>query len=154
MRVITKRIELFTFKEANKELRDKIRDSFSTIYNIYEHSTQERIETLKGVAKFINGKLDYTISFDFLRGNYIKITEFDNALLRDLMNSEESCPLTGVCYDDDIIELLKKGISLQETLENYLKSIHDEYEEMLKDDSLLDHCEANEYEFTIDGKIY
>lgn len=77
---------------------------------------------------------------------------------------ENSCVLTGVCYDDSILQpiydFLDKpiNISLDRLLENCLreicKDVENEIEGQSKEDSISEHFEANEYEFTQDGKRY
>lgn len=153
MRIETKEIKLFTFEEASQELRDKIRENFHLSYYYGEFMLQERIETLKALSDYINGKLDYSISLVPDRGEFIKITDYDERLLNELCNNDKDCPLTGVYYDDDIIQDIKEN-DLKCALSKYLDRIHDEYEWMLTDEYLLDLCEANEYEFTENGEIY
>ena len=49
---------------------------------------------------------------------------------------------------------LNKFGELNTGLNAYLRSIHKEYEYTLKDEYLNETCEANNYEFTENGKIY
>lgn len=162
MRQVTKTIDLVTFNEASEELKDKIRENFATIYDIYDHCMNERIDTLKKVAKILNGSLEYSISCVPNRGEYIKIIPKNESLDFDsfwqVINQDKDCPLTGVCYDHDILdqftEYTLNESKLQEVLNDYIDSIHNEYESMLEDDYLQELCKANEYEFTIDGEIY
>lgn len=163
MRTIKKEYKVYKFNEATRELKNKIKNYLSDDGSFFDHILQERIETLKALAKVLNGNLDYSISCVPDRGEYIRIKplnewnlDFDELL--KVIKSNEDCPLTGVCYDHDILDLLSKdGIStdsLKMALDNYLDSIHSEYESMLEDDYINDLCEANDYEFYENGKIF
>jgi len=61
--------------------------------------------------------------------------------------SEDDCVLTGVCWDIDIIQALKKG-----NLSSAMKSLHSDTEYLYSDEGLKELCEANEYHFTAEGK--
>jgi hypothetical protein len=96
------------------------------------------------------------------RGEFIKITPKNEKLnfkaLWKVIDVEKDCPLTGVCYDHDIIDHLSEynmtAKGLNYALGIYIESIHSEYESMFEDGYLEDYCEANEYEFTEDGEIF
>lgn len=78
---------------------------------------------------------------------------------------ESSCPMTGVCYDDDLLkpfiefldnpnessdleDLISDGVS------NLASSINSEYEHRKTEDYIAESCEANDYEFYADGSNY
>lgn len=157
METIIETFNVYTFEEASKELRDKIRYEIDRNWNLYEHHMQERIETLKCVADYLQCDLDYSLSCVPSRGEYIKLSPKNyNSIeenLPDLLEIKESCPFTGVCYDDDIIDDIKEH-GIDTALNKYIKSIHDEYEYMLTDEYLLEHCEANDYKFKENGELY
>lgn len=138
-----------TFEELTDEQKQKVIENFDNDGFLYEHCMQERINTLKKFAEYVNGELDYSISWVPCRGEYINIyVEHDDLkeYINDFINDEKDCPLTGVCYDEDLREALRDN-SLNEALEGYLNSIHSEYESMLTVEYIGDLCEANEYEF-------
>jgi len=153
MRTIIKEIKIYTFKEATPELRDKIRENFDYEYNLYDFCMEERVASLKSLASRIEADLDYSLSCVPDRGEYIRMTPSENTqeLYEEFRRDSKDCPLTGIYYDE---ELRQVGKTLDECLSEYINSIHDEYESMLSDEYLLDLCEANDYEFTEDGKIY
>ena len=156
MRIEIKEIKIFNFNEASKELKDKIIYNFSTIYDIYDACFSERVATLEKLAEILKGSLDYSLSCVPDRGECIKISpkyeNLDFEALKDL--DIDNCPLTGVCYDYDILKNVSDESTLNISLNNYITSIHDEFESMLEDDYLSEWCEASEYEFTEDGCIY
>jgi hypothetical protein len=144
------------FGELTKEQQEKaIENTFSNCPFHYEHCMQERIGTLKGLAEHLGGHLDYSISCVPDRGEFIKIThELSSSDLQEMIDLilDKDCPLTGVCYDHDIIDaIVKNDYSLQKGLNVYLKSIHDEYESMLGVEYISDLCDANDYEFDLDS---
>jgi hypothetical protein len=80
----------------------------------------------------------------------------------------DGCNLTGHCYDNSILwpiiskegrrEIVEQNLTPYEVIEKCLQSFHDdiksEDDAMKKDDYLIDHCEANNYEFTEEGKLF
>lgn len=75
-----------------------------------------------------------------------------------------SCPLTGVCFDDDLLEpiqdAVKKGYDgtfgdlLDDCISAWVKSANADCEAQLSDSYIDEHLEINNYEFTEDGKRY
>lgn len=71
------------------------------------------------------------------------------------------CPLTGVCYDEDLLEALQKAVKDGETLNDAVKSLADvvgnmakkEYEYQNEDEQIDETIRSNDYEFTVDGKV-
>jgi hypothetical protein len=74
MRIITKKINIYKFHEANDELKEKIKENFHLDGFLYEHNIKDRIETLKKLAEILDGNLDYSLSCVPDRGEFIKIT--------------------------------------------------------------------------------
>ena len=116
-------------------------------YDINDYSLQEVINSIKALTNIIGGTNDYSISTVSDRGEYITFNDYDNELLNSL--NTDDCPLTGVCWDIDIIEGLKEGNS-----NKVLNSLHTDTEYKYSDEGLYELCQANQYEFTIDGEIY
>lgn len=163
MRTETITRNIYTYSEASEELKDKIRENFDDGF-LYEHHMEERINTLKAFADYIGADLDYSLSCVPSRGEFISVkphwsyhSMYSN--LEELLETLGDCVLTGVCYDDDLINYIKESkesISdekLKEAFNKYIKSMHEEYEYMLTDEYLSDLCEANNYEFYDDGTI-
>lgn len=164
-REVTKTFKVYKFDKAPKHIKEKIRDELTQDPDYGQYMLDERIETLKKLAERLNLALDYSLSVVPDRGEFISMKAEDedsleqvNEAIKEFVNDETDCPLTGVCYDEDIKDAIKNNGSdyegLQIALDEYLKGIHSEYESMCEDDYLADFCDANEYEFTKDGKIY
>ena len=100
------------FNELDDKQKQTVVETFDNDGWMYEHCLIERIDTLKKLAEYLNGNLDYCISCVPDRGEFITIKPIDNELdfdsLWDVIDVEEDCPLTGVCYDHDIIDHLSK----------------------------------------------
>jgi hypothetical protein len=89
----------------------------------------------------------------------------DYTQLYSKVRFENSCVLTGVCYDEDILQpiydFLKrpdKSVDYSDLIrgiESAIRKTYDNTEEWLNSDEyIIEEFEANEYDFTIDGKIY
>jgi len=74
------------------------------------------------------------------------------------------CPFTGCCYDMDLLEPLINFCSkptTNDTLESLLddcissiyESVQNEIEYRLTDEAIMEHCEANQYEFDEYGNV-
>lgn len=73
------------------------------------------------------------------------------------------CPLTGVCYDDDILSPFYEFINkpdtrtfqdlIEEGFTNLKQSIESECEYQYTDEAIIETIEANDYEFTEDGEL-
>lgn len=157
MRTVTEEFTVYTFKSANAKIRDKIR--YQLGLDIYSHAMNERVATLVALAKLLNCKLDYELSPSPFRGERITMSPIEsyadtNERFKKVKElNAHDCPLTGSGYDSDILLDIAK-MPAQAAFQNYIDSIHSEYESMLTDEYLLGFCEANGYEFTEDGKIY
>jgi hypothetical protein len=144
MRVL--KIKLYKIEEhPNKEkCFEWIRDNW---HDLNSHSVQEMVESLSALRDKIGGQLDFRISAVPDRGEYIRFTDYDRRILNRL--DADECPLTGVCWDADVILALRAGNPSQA-----LKALHADTEYKYSDEGLLEFCSANEYEFDEHGKVY
>lgn len=117
-------------------------------HDLGQHCVDEMIDSLKALAKEIDGELDYSLSIVPYRGEFVTIKEFNRSKLARLYKRREECPLTGMCYDHDVIEALHNG-----GLSAVLNTLHAEGDYIYSDEGLRETCEANDYEFTEDGKF-
>lgn len=144
MRTIKKTVYTIDDHPKKEKCFEWIRDNWHDLNN---HSVDEFIDSLKELQKKIGGKLDYGISAVPDRGEHISLEGYDRESLHEL--DKEDYPLTGVCWDYDIIDALQKG-----HIESSLNSLHADTEYHYSDEGLEELCEANEYEFTENGKLY
>src|SRR5210317_1076780 len=95
-------LKVYTINEhPNKDkCFDWIRNNW---YDLNEHSVQEVLDSLKGLQIVIGGNLEYSISSGpYAGGEFIEFKDYDEDLLNELDANE--LPLTGVCWDGDLIE--------------------------------------------------
>lgn len=75
-----------------------------------------------------------------------------------------NCALTGVCYDENLLDPFWLFINkpdertdfedlIESAISEICKCVQDEIEYQCKDEALIEHCEANGYEFDENGKI-
>ena len=114
-------------------------------HDLNDHSVQEVVDSLKALQDVIGGDLDYSISSLPCRGEYIEFKDYDKDLLNELDANE--LPLTGVCWDADLI------VSMQKDGDAYglLGLLHQDTEYLYSDEGLQELCEAFDYEFTEEG---
>lgn len=148
MRIVTEKKEIYTFKELSEDSKQKAIEYFERT-DFFYHILEERVSTLKELAKKISGTLDYSISLVADRGEFIKLENYDKRELDKLIENIYQCPITGCYYDIELLQAIKDG-----NIENYIYSIHEEYQANLEHDVIQELCEANEYEFLKDGKFY
>ena len=142
MRVIETKVYEIT-EHPNKELCYKwMRENFN---DLNQSSVDEVIESLKKLANKINGKLDFAIGQFASRGEFITIKDYDKDIL-DSLNPEDT--LTGLCWDYDVISGMQSY-----DLESVLNALHEDSEHVYSDEGLNDLAIANEYEFTLEGKL-
>ncbi len=118
----------------------------NNMYNLNTNSVHEVVDSLEALQKVIGGDLDYSISQLPDRGEFIKFKNYDEDLLKEL-NADE-CPLTGACWDADLIESMQKDGDAY----GVLRALREDTECIYSDEGLRDLCEANEYEFTEEGE--
>ena len=115
-------------------------------HDLNQHSVSDIIKSIEALSKKIGGTFDYSISAVPDRGEHITFKDYDQEELCRL--SSEDCPLTGMCWDIDLIQ----GVRIGNT-KIVLDSLHKDTEYQYSDEGLTEMCEANEYEFDEEGKI-
>lgn len=141
----------FTFKfnelsdEAKQNALDHIRNNW---HDLGQYVVDEVIDSLKALKKEIGGHLDYAVSIVPDRGEFITFKDYDREALIELAKRKDDLPLTGVCYDFNVIEAL-----LNDDIEQVLTDIHKEGEHIYSDEGLSEMIEANDYEFLEDGTM-
>lgn len=115
-------------------------------HDLNQHSVNEVIESIKALSEKIGGTYDYCIGASPDRGEHITFKGYDHEDLCRL--SADDLPLTGVCWDMDLIVGLREGDASR-----VMRSLHSDTEYQYSDEGLYEMCEANEYEFESNGKI-
>jgi hypothetical protein len=143
MRVIETKI--YTIEEhPNKEkCFEWIRNNW---FDLNQHSVDEIIDSIKALSEKIGGTFDYSISQSPDRGEHITFSDYSQDDLCRL--SADDCPLTGVCWDIDLIVGLRNGNAGM-----VLNSLHSDTDYQYSDNGLFELCESNGYEFCENGDL-
>lgn len=144
----TETINIYTIDEhPNKEACfEWIRNNW---HDLGDFTLELMTDSLNALAYEIGGNLDYSLSIVPDRGEFVKITGDREESLKSLYEKRDSCPLTGCCYDVDVIE----GLFNDELESTVLDTLHKEGDYIYSDEGLLNLCQANEYEFTENGEL-
>lgn len=143
--------EIFKFSELDDVAKGKAIDYIrNNWHDLANHYVDDMIESLKALQKEIGGDLDYSLSCVPDRGEFVTLKDYNPDKLAKLVLKKDDCPLTGMYYDIDVIE----GLANNEFEHVVLKTLHADGEYMYSDEGLKEIIEANEYEFTGEGKFY
>jgi hypothetical protein len=143
MRVIETKVYKIDEHPNKEKCFEWIRNNW---HDLNEDSLYDVFASLNALSKLIGGKVDYSISTVPARGEYITFKEYDKSILKGI--KYEDCPLTGLCWDYNVIKGLQEGDS-----ELVLRELHEDTEHQYSDEALLGMCQANEYEFEENGTI-
>lgn len=134
-------------------------------HNLNDHTLEEATASAEALALRLDFTVDYSIGG---RGEYIT---FDCRGASDRPASDYAdyiseaflsgnCPLTGVCYDENLLDAFREadddatiGDVLEEAGSNLLRALTLDSEYTYSEEGLTDMCNANEYEFTLEGEI-
>lgn len=144
MRVIEKKIYTIDEHPNPKKCFKWIRDNW---HDLNQDSVQEILKSLQALQEKIGGSLHAAISAVPDRGEVISFKNHSTHALRQLKPEETN--LTGSTWDADVIRSIQSG-----NPKAILNMLHDETEAIYSDEGLQEMCEANNYEFYENGKIY
>jgi hypothetical protein len=178
----------FYVDEANNTL-EKFCDIFSIKYrsidylepyrNDYSIHLDDNILALTGqrLANYIwnnhkkdifKGKYYGKLVKTFKDGSPIEVSKEHPAGMRHIKRYskillDNSCVLTGVCYDQDVLDPIykflehPKELTIEELIDrcikNLCKSVRSEYEYQTSNEGLTEYINNNDYWFTIDGEL-
>jgi len=137
--------KVYTIDEhPNKEkCFEWIRDNW---HDLNQHSVDDVVCSIKKLSEVIGGTYDFSIGQCPDRGEHLSFLDYDEEALKNL--NADDLPLTGVCYDADLIEGLQN-----DDVYKVLRALHSDSEYLYSDEGLEELCEANGYEFDEDGII-
>jgi hypothetical protein len=114
--------------------------------DLTEHNVCEVADSIKALSEKIGGTHKYCICPLSDPREYVIFEDFSRKKLNAL--NPYNCPLTGVCWDIDLITGLREG-----NPDKVLEALHRETEYQYSDEGLFDMCMANEYEFDESGVL-
>lgn len=157
-----KSYEVFKFDELTEETKEKAIEKLWDINVDYEW-WESVFDDAGNIGMEIKG-------FDIDRGNYCKMEfkdSFENVLDYILKEHGETCETWKTANDfkkqlvkldseaedyEDLMEELRNDF-LQEIQEDYRVMLRNEYEYLTSKEAIIETIEANDYEFTKDGRI-
>ena len=143
MRDITYRVYKIDEHPDKDRCFDWVRNN---MHDLGQHEVDDLINSLDALSKTIGGKVNYSLSQYPCRDEYIRFTDYDKEALAEL--DEVSCPLTGVFCDHDVIECLRNN-----DMKELIKRLHDWCEYHYTDEAIEEQSLANDWEFTIEGRL-
>ena len=84
-----------------------------------------------------------------------------NAKYGERAGTIPSCPLTGICFDHDLLDSLNAAIADGQTVRDavlglayiYQHILQTEFDYLTSEEGFIEHCEANDYMFDEHGKL-
>ena len=150
----------------------------------YQHNFDDNILELKGLR--LRTYLINNFEYGIRQGKYIKTIDGHRAIkcfshknwqtregkkfthLYSKLHFDNWFALTGVCYDDNILEPIYNFIDKYRGTDSHLtiidllddcfatleKAVEREIAYLMSEEAYEEHCDANDYRFTEDGKIW
>lgn len=137
MRIIQTKVWTINEHPDKEAVYEWIRNNW---HDLSYHTLEDVARSLKRVAQKLFTDVDYSLSAFPDQHEYIKFGQFDPEDLNSIKRKD-------YWSDTLVIEALKKN-------DTYiiLDAIHQDSEYIYSDDGLFHFCEANGYEFTLEGK--
>ena len=144
MRIIE--TEVYTFDELSDDVKENVKIDLMSEY----FWGDDAISSLKAFADEIGIKIiDYSIDWSCSAISFVKwewsLDEHKNDLLVE--------DLTGYCMDFELIDEWNETKDVDDSINRLLYSCERDYEYQFTDEYVSEHCEANGYEFTKNGKL-
>lgn len=161
MREIVQTIKVFSIKELDAKAQQKALYDLRESLDFPFHG--DWLESVEAFCAFFRVKLlDYRVG-DYSRTSY-KTTELENRLFRGkkLKDFNPDHMPTGFCGDfplwNTFHEVFKNTgdakHAFKTALDTGFEAWGQDYEDYYSDESIIEHAECNDYEFTENGKFY
>jgi hypothetical protein len=145
MRIIE--TEVYTFDELSDDVKENVKIDLMSEY-FYE---AEAIDSLYAFAReigvdIINYSIDWANVWNCdIKWRWSNLDIYKNDLTTD--------SLTGYCMDIPLIDEWNRTKDVDDSIDKWIRECNEDYEHQFSDEYVSEHCEANEYEFTKDGKL-
>ena len=149
MRIIE--TEIYEFHELSEQAKENAKYelmSRNTIIEYFWH--EEAIKSLYAFAEEIGiNIIDYSICWLNKDNNSV---DWDWVFVehKDTIDKDY---LTGYCMDFPLIETWNETKDVDDCINEWLRECNEDYEYQFSDENVSEYCEANECEFTKDGKL-
>ena len=172
MREITKTYKVYKFDELSEEAQQRIYATWR--HNDHYDWDEENATSLRAFAKYFDIS---TGSWEYGSQNYINFNVDSDEI--SLMSGPRlmvylqknypidlsgNCPFTGYCMDETLLDPIRAFLEypspntdyqmlMSDCLHKWLYACRDDYEHWLSPEAIKEDIEANEHEFTEDGKL-
>lgn len=138
--------EVYTFDELSDDAKENAKIELVSEY----FWSDDAIASLYAFADEIGIKIiDYRIDWSCAAISYVKWEWIIDEHKNDLSVEE----LTGYCMDYPLIDEWNKTKDVDGAIDAWVNDCQKDYEYQQSDEYIIEHCEANEYEFTKEGKL-
>jgi hypothetical protein len=155
-KTVKKFFELFNIRIIDFDFLESYRNHYSIPENIIGKQLQRFMN--KNFYEFFEPKTYWLSVIDPIT----KLSTFKKR--KSKITFVCNCPLTSMCYDMDILEPVLEYYKdctkyndldnlIKACVNNLCKSVQQEYYSCLTKEAIQETCEANDYYFTIDGKL-
>ena len=157
----TIKLELYDISELSDKAKEKAHQNYISSEYFEYFWIDESIKSVKAFCNAFNCDLvDYSLS---TYGNSYLSTNINNDSIRGMTKNDlpdKDLMLTGYCLDSDLMYSFYKHYkgdvieAFNNALDDGLKAIINdmEYQESLE--YFIEHSEANEYQYLVDGSFY
>lgn len=136
-------VNVFTYNELSEDAKQNARDQLVSEY-LWQH---EAINSLKAFADEIGITIEnYTIYWWYPSKSYIGWigTPSTKYIKEDL---------TGYCMDYPLTKTFNKTKDVDEAINAWLEDCCNDFDHQQTDEYMIEHCEANGYEFDEQGNL-
>ena len=144
MRIIE--TEVYEFHELSEQAKENAKIELVSEY----FWSDDAIASLYAFAEEIGIKIiDYSIDWSCSAISHVKWEWYLDQHENDLSVEE----LTGYCMDYELIDEWNKTKDVDDAINQLLYACERDYEYQHTDEYMIEHCEANGYEFTKEGTL-
>ena len=144
MRIIEKKA--YTFDELSDDAKENAKIELVSEY----FWSDEAMNSLYAFADEIGVKItDYSIDWCSYGCTNIEWDWIDKIHTNDITVDD----LTGYCMDFPLVEVWNDTKDVARAIGAWVNDCQKDYEYQQTDEYMIEHCEANEYEFTKEGKL-
>lgn len=170
----TVEIKIYRFSELSPSAQETALAHFREDPTLASDVADEIMASVRSFCKMFNITLKNIYLDDSLfSASYPKLNnphcEDGRETVGEFLSSrfpKNDCPFTGVCWDETLLDSVRENLTntstdsddLRSVIDNSLYAICRAYQDEVLyrygDEALTELIEANDYEFTIDGRIY
>ena len=138
-------VSVYRYDELNDKAQENVKHTLCTEYL----DSYDAIETFKKFADEIGIKIfDYSIDWANANRSYVK---WEKTHYHHTMFIKED--LYGSWLDYPLTKTWNKTKDVEECISEFLSEIEKDYWSQFEDEYVTDMCDANDYEFTVQGEL-